>query len=79
VLTADGRATVDRVGPGRGAWLCVPATDCFRLAVRRKAFERAWRRPVGPGALAELAAALGTSNDDVTGRRAEPDVTTRRT
>jgi hypothetical protein len=28
--------------------------------VRRKAFERAWRRPVGPGALAELGRQLGT-------------------
>ena len=33
--------------PGRGAWLCVPPVPCFELAVRRKAFERAWRRPVG--------------------------------
>jgi predicted RNA-binding protein YlxR (DUF448 family) len=55
VLTDDGRAVVDRAGPGRGAWLCIPPTDCFELAVRRKAFERAWRRPVGREALDELA------------------------
>jgi predicted RNA-binding protein YlxR (DUF448 family) len=59
VLTADGRATVDRRGSGRGAWLCVPPAACFRLAVRRKAFQRAWRRPVGPDALVALAAELG--------------------
>ncbi|MET0145759.1 MAG: YlxR family protein [Ilumatobacteraceae bacterium] len=47
VLTADGRAVVDRLGVGRGAWLCDPPDDCFGLAVRRKAFERAWHRPVG--------------------------------
>ena len=56
VLTDDGRAVVDRTGPGRGAWLCIPPSDCFELAVRRKAFERAWRRPVGREALDELAA-----------------------
>ena len=60
VLTADGRAVVDRSGSGRGAWLCARRTDCFELAVRRKAFERAWRRPVGPDALAELGRQLDT-------------------
>jgi predicted RNA-binding protein YlxR (DUF448 family) len=67
VLTDDGRATVDRSGPGRGAWLCVPPDTCLRLAVRRKAFQRAWRRPVGAGALAGLAAALGVPADDEKG------------
>jgi predicted RNA-binding protein YlxR (DUF448 family) len=60
VLTDDGRAVVDRSGPGRGAWLCIAAQDCFELARRRKAFERAWRRPVGPEALAELGRQLDT-------------------
>ena len=41
VLTAEGRAVVDRTAPGRGAWLCDPPGPCFGLAVRRKAFERA--------------------------------------
>ena len=41
-----GRPSTARVG--RGAWLCVPPRTASRLAVRRKAFERAWRRPVGP-------------------------------
>jgi len=50
---------VDRSGPGRGAWLCIPAQECFHLALRRKAFERAWRRPVGPDALVELGRQLG--------------------
>ena len=44
-VTPAGRAVVDRRAPGRGAWLCPPPGDCFDLAVRRKAFERAWRRP----------------------------------
>ena len=43
VLGPDGPA-VSRVAPGRGAWLC--SDDCLHLAIRRKAFERAWRRAV---------------------------------
>jgi predicted RNA-binding protein YlxR (DUF448 family) len=66
-LTADGRAVVDRTAPGRGAWLCVPSSDCFERAVRRKAFERAWRRPVGRDALAELGIQLGVRRDDEKG------------
>ncbi|MDO5493713.1 MAG: YlxR family protein [Nesterenkonia sp.] len=31
--------------PGRGAWLH-PEEECFEQAVRRKAFHRAFRRPV---------------------------------
>jgi predicted RNA-binding protein YlxR (DUF448 family) len=69
VLSDDGRAVVDRVGAGRGAWLCVPPGDCFQRAVRRKAFERAWRRPVSSDALdrlgTELAALAGTAGDGV--------------
>jgi predicted RNA-binding protein YlxR (DUF448 family) len=61
VLTADGRAIVDRTAAGRGAWLCVPPSDCFERAVRRKAFERAWRRPVGQDALDALGVMLGRS------------------
>jgi predicted RNA-binding protein YlxR (DUF448 family) len=59
VLGADGRAVVDRGGAGRGAWLCSPPQACFELAVARKAFARAWRRPVGDDALAGLARELG--------------------
>jgi predicted RNA-binding protein YlxR (DUF448 family) len=63
VLTADGRAVVDRTGVGRGAWLCDPPDECFRLAVRRRAFERAWRRAVGTDVLAELGEQLGIEKD----------------
>jgi predicted RNA-binding protein YlxR (DUF448 family) len=59
VLTAEGRAVVDRTGAGRGAWLCDPPGDCFRLAVRRRSFQRAWRREVGTDVLAELGERLG--------------------
>ncbi|MEY4175138.1 MAG: hypothetical protein RI900_2303 [Actinomycetota bacterium] len=35
---------VARSAPGRGAWVC--SGQCLQLAVRRKAFDRAWRRTV---------------------------------
>jgi predicted RNA-binding protein YlxR (DUF448 family) len=54
VLGADGRAVVSRRAAGRGAWLCIPPGPCFELAVRRNGFQRAWRRPVGDEAVAEL-------------------------
>ena len=31
-----------RTAPGRGAWLC--SLECFDVARRRRAFDRAWRR-----------------------------------
>jgi predicted RNA-binding protein YlxR (DUF448 family) len=65
VLTADGRAVVDRTGPGRGAWLCDPPGECFRLAVRRRSFERAWRRPVSAESLAHLEVLLAVTRREV--------------
>lgn len=49
VLAPEGVAVVSRTAAGRGAWLCGDA--CFAPAVKRKGFERAWRRPVPVGAL----------------------------
>lgn len=44
--------------PGRGAWLH-PVQECYEAAVRRKAFNRAFRRPVSVASLSfeELEAA----------------------
>ena len=51
--TVEPPSTAPGPGAGRG---CAPRRgECFELAVRRRAFERAWRRPVGPDALAGLA------------------------
>ncbi|MHB1518846.1 MAG: YlxR family protein [Acidimicrobiales bacterium] len=47
-----------RHGPGRGAWLCRDALDCFDRAVRRKAFDRALRTRVGTEELAKLGGLL---------------------
>jgi uncharacterized protein len=49
-VAVDGDACVpDHRGtlPGRGAYLH-PALACLDLAVRRRAFHRAFRRPVAP-------------------------------
>ncbi|WP_248125750.1 YlxR family protein [Micrococcus lacusdianchii] len=36
--------------PGRGAWVH-PGPECLQLALRRRAFHRAFRGPVDPGGL----------------------------
>lgn len=48
-----------RVLPGRGAWLH-PQRECFDTAVKRKAFNRAFRRPVDTSSL-ELHDIIGTN------------------
>ena len=44
VRLADGPdgVRIGRAEPGRGAWVC--SVHCLQQAVRRKAFDRAWRR-----------------------------------
>ncbi|WP_367281843.1 DUF448 domain-containing protein [Ilumatobacter sp.] len=42
-----------RTAPGRGAWLC--GAGCVEPARRRRAFDRAFRRPVAPAAIDALA------------------------
>lgn len=59
VRTADGALCVGRSLPGRGAWLCTGSTACVDLADHRKAFARAFRAPVEPGAVRALRADLG--------------------
>jgi predicted RNA-binding protein YlxR (DUF448 family) len=45
---------VSRTGAGRGAWLCAGSLACFDAAVRRRGFDRAWRRPVDRAVLDDL-------------------------
>jgi predicted RNA-binding protein YlxR (DUF448 family) len=56
-VTADGTPVISRTAAGRGAWLCADqagknnngqATPCLQQAIKRRGFERAWKRPVGP-------------------------------
>ena len=59
VLDPDGVLVAGRGRPGRGAWLCASSPDCLEQAIRRRAFDRAFRRPVDPAAAAGLRPALG--------------------
>jgi len=58
VVVIDGALVPDGRGrqPGRGAWLH-PTSQCFDLAIRRRAFPRALRVP-GPLDPTELRAAI---------------------
>lgn len=53
VATPDGSVRIDPTGKqaGRGAYLC-PSLGCFEQAQKRKALERALKRPV-PGEIWE--------------------------
>jgi len=59
VRLAEGTLAVDRRGAGRGAWLCSGSLACLDDAVRRKAFERAFRAPIDAGAAKRLRDELG--------------------
>ena len=43
---------VHRTAAGRGAWLC--SGECLETAIRRRAFDKAWRRTVSGADLAAL-------------------------
>jgi predicted RNA-binding protein YlxR (DUF448 family) len=64
VLTPEGVAVVSRHAAGRGAWLC--SATCFAPAVKRKGFERAWRRPVPVAALDELPGQIDNAFESTT-------------
>jgi len=58
VRSDDGSLAVGRTLPGRGAWLCADTPSCLDLALRRKAFGRAFRAPISDGAPESLRALL---------------------
>ena len=45
-LTANGSPVVSRTAAGRGAWLCAGGETCLQQAIKRRGFERAWKRPL---------------------------------
>jgi predicted RNA-binding protein YlxR (DUF448 family) len=45
-LTSDGVPVISRTAAGRGAWLCPRQTSCLQQAIKRRGFDRAWKRPV---------------------------------
>jgi predicted RNA-binding protein YlxR (DUF448 family) len=71
VRTEAGGLTVDRSGPGRGAWLCAGSLDCLDRAVRRHGFDRAFATAIDGAEVgclqAELTAAWGQVTPDVRG------------
>jgi hypothetical protein len=56
-------ATVSRTAAGRGAWLC--SSQCFDAALRRKAFERAWKSSVPAQIVRNLEQQVRIAFDDV--------------
>jgi predicted RNA-binding protein YlxR (DUF448 family) len=50
-VSAEGVPVISRTAAGRGAWLCEGQVNCLRQAIKRRGFERAWKRPVGPAEL----------------------------
>lgn len=60
VLDARHQPVLDRpqTAPGRGAYLCGPG--CLKAAVKRKAFQRAFKKHVALGVMNDLEADLQT-------------------
>ncbi len=54
----DGQLVASRTAPGRGAWLCQGQPGCVDLALKRRAFDRAFRAPVGADAVLLLRGTL---------------------
>jgi predicted RNA-binding protein YlxR (DUF448 family) len=58
VKLPDGELAEHRDAPGRGAWLCRGSVHCLNQAVRRRAFDRAFRASVEVGAVERLRSRL---------------------
>jgi predicted RNA-binding protein YlxR (DUF448 family) len=71
VRNGAGGLTVDRSGPGRGAWLCSESLDCLDRAVRRHGFDRALAKAIAGAEVerfrADLTVAWGRVTPDVRG------------
>ena len=61
-----GVVTIDRVAPGRGAWICrQDPLPCWHEAVRRRALPRAFRAPIDVASVEVLTRAFGQIGHDV--------------
>ena len=84
VVGPDGQVVLDRkrAAPGRGAYLCSPA--CLKAAVKRRAFQRAFRGKAAPIDPATFEASLGAGgegrvgSDEESGLDAAPPSVTQR-
>ena len=61
----DGLAVADS-SQGRGAWLCADSPACLQSAVRRHAFDRAFKRPISEQAISALVSNLGGASEQPT-------------
>ena len=61
--TAGGSLAVGRMHPGRGAWLCRDSPVCVEQAVKRKAFDRAFRGRVEGREVERIRTALGSRSE----------------
>ena len=66
-LTADGDLVPGSGQGGRGAWVCAGSVACLNLAERRRAFDRAFGRPVDISAVDRLRRTLGRDETGVRG------------
>lgn len=60
-LARNGRLSVSKASDGRGAWVC-QGSSCFRTAMAKGGFERAFRAKLPPDAqkqLSSISEALG--------------------
>ena len=64
VRTPEGRLVLDRKGrtPGRGAYLC-PDSKCLKLAIKRKAVERALGVKLDDDIIVELSSQMDDGSD----------------
>jgi len=66
-----GSLVIGRSAPGRGAWLCRNSPDCFDVAMKRQAFERALRGRVEKREMDRIRIALGTGPEGKAGQGSE--------
>lgn len=59
VVAEDGQLVPGSGRPGRGAWVCRDSACCLDLAEKRRAWDRALRTAIAPGASARLGVLLG--------------------
>ena len=70
----SGKLVVGRDQPGRGAWLCRASTHCLDQAVKRKAFDRAFRCRVDVASVELIQSTLGGGSETKAGQGSEGSV-----
>ncbi|MHB8263578.1 MAG: YlxR family protein [Acidimicrobiales bacterium] len=68
VMSEEGSIGIGASSCGRGAWLCVGSVDCVELAIRAKAFRRAFRRDVPVETVERMRKSISDYNRRASGR-----------